>query len=59
LGNKALWVKFPLSADLAAKAMEASRHCFAQYASFFRDVFNGEAGEIPARGAVDVAKIKE
>ncbi|MBQ9799274.1 MAG: alpha/beta fold hydrolase [Thermoguttaceae bacterium] len=39
LGNKALWVKFPLSADLAAKAMEASRHSFAQYATFFRSVW--------------------
>lgn len=59
LGNRALWVKFPLSADLAAKAMEASRHSFARYASFFRDVFDGEAVEIPARGGDDVAKIKE
>ncbi|MBR2005454.1 MAG: DUF1232 domain-containing protein [Thermoguttaceae bacterium] len=42
LGNRALWVKFPLSADVAAKAMEASRHSFAQYASFFRDVFDEE-----------------
>lgn len=42
LGNKALFWKFPLSADVAAKAMEASRHCFAQYASFFRDVFEAE-----------------
>ena len=72
LGNRALWVKFPLSADLAAKAMEASRHSFARYASFFRDVFDGAAGEIPSRGVIDgaageipsrgvidVAKIKE
>lgn len=42
LGTKALWVKFPLSADVAAKAMEASRHSFAQYANFFRDVFAEE-----------------
>lgn len=50
LRNKELWGKFPLSADVAAKAMEASRHCFAQYATFFRSVFE-EGGE---RGVVDV-----
>ena len=42
LGTKALWVKFPLSAEVAAKAMEASRHRFAQYATFFRSVFDEE-----------------
>ncbi len=51
LGNKALWVKFPLSADLAAKAMEASRHCFAQYATFLRSVL--EEGEFG--GVLDVS----
>lgn len=39
LGTKELWTKFPLSADVAAKAMEASRHRFALYAAFLRDVF--------------------
>lgn len=51
LGNKALWVKFPLSADLAAKAMEASRHRFEQYATFLRSVL--EEGEFG--GVLDVS----
>ncbi|MBQ8286681.1 MAG: alpha/beta fold hydrolase [Thermoguttaceae bacterium] len=52
LGNKALWTKFPLSADVAAKAMEASRHCFAQYATFLRSVFEEDCG---GADALDVA----
>ena len=39
LSSKGLFGKFALSADVAAKGMEASRHCFAQYATFFRSVF--------------------
>ena len=39
LGSKGAWGKFALTNDVAAKAAEASRHSFAQYATFFRSVF--------------------
>ena len=42
LTSKGLFGKLALSADVAAKAKEASRHCFAQYATFFRSVFERE-----------------
>ncbi|MBR4835073.1 MAG: DUF1232 domain-containing protein [Thermoguttaceae bacterium] len=39
LGSKTLWAKFSVASETASKATEASRHRFALYASFFRDVF--------------------
>lgn len=39
LASKGFLGKFALSADVAAKAMEASRHSFTRYAAFFRSVF--------------------
>ncbi|MBR5243160.1 MAG: hypothetical protein IKW13_02890, partial [Thermoguttaceae bacterium] len=39
LSSKGLLGKIVFSAENAAKGMEASRHCFAQYATFFRSVF--------------------
>ncbi len=43
LRNKEFWTKFPLSADLAEKAMEASRHRFELYAAFLRSVLAEDA----------------
>lgn len=39
LSSKGILGKATFSAENAAKGMEASRHCFAQYAAFFRSVF--------------------
>jgi pimeloyl-ACP methyl ester carboxylesterase len=47
LGTKELWGKFELSPEIAARAMEASRHSFAQYATFFQGVFEeGNFGDV-------------
>lgn len=39
LGSKTFLTKFSVASEAAAKASEASRHRFALYATFFRDVF--------------------